>query len=349
MKKYLVTGGCGFIGSNFIKYVLNKYSDVSIVNLDALTYAGNLENLAEFEKDSRYAFTKGDIRDKNVVQNLFNQHDFDCVINFAAESHVDRSLLEPDLFCQTNVNGTLNLLNIAKEAWSKCGYDNKRFLQVSTDEVYGTLGKTGYFAETTPLSPRSPYSSSKASADMFARAYFHTYQMPILITRCSNNYGPYQFPEKLIPLVFNNVCNLKSVPVYGDGLQIRDWLYVTDHCSAIDTVINNGKIGEVYNIGGNNEKTNIEIVKAIISFVHNNINPKADENLITHVTDRLGHDRRYAIDASKIKNELGWTPQTEFCNGIEQTLSWYKNNSEWLKKVTSGEYKNYYDKMYLGR
>lgn len=351
MKKYLVTGGCGFIGSNFIKYMLGKYEDIHIVNLDALTYAGNLENLKELENESRYTFVKGSVCDAALVKGLFDKYGFDCVVNFAAESHVDRSLMEPDLFCKTNVLGTVNLLNAAKNAWQKekAFAPDKRFLQVSTDEVYGSLGREGYFTETTPLDPRSPYSASKASADMFVKAYFDTYGMPVLITRCSNNYGAYQFPEKLIPLVFNNVCALKPVPVYGDGLQVRDWLYVLDHCTAIDLVLGKGLAGQVYNIGGHNEKTNLEIVKAIIAYVKKNINPHAGENLITHVADRPGHDRRYAIDPKKISAELGWSPETPFEKGITLTLDWYRENSLWLKNVTSGEYMAYYDKMYSGR
>lgn len=349
MKKYLVTGGCGFIGSNFIKYMLEKYPDIFIVNLDICSYAGNLENLADNEKDSRYIFVRGDIVDSELVKGLFEKYDFTNVINFAAESHVDRSIKNPELFVKTNVLGTVNLLQRAKEHWL-IGDDEYRsgvkFLQVSTDEVYGSLGEAGLFSETTPLDPHSPYSASKTSADLFVKAFFDTYKFPCNITRCSNNYGPYQFPEKLIPLVYNNACNLKSLPIYGTGLQIRDWLYVLDHCRAIDLVCEKGKLGEIYNVGGNNERTNLFIVKSIIEYVNKNVNSSCTEKLIKHVEDRKGHDLRYGIDASKIKKELGWEPETPFEEGIVKTLDWYKNNTTWLEHVTSGEYKNYYKNMY---
>lgn len=356
MRKYLITGCAGFIGSNFVYYMLEKYGqdDILLVNVDALTYAGNLENLKDIKDDKRHIFVKGDICDKELISSLFKQYDFDYVINFAAESHVDRSIANPEIFVKTNVQGTVNLLQCAKEAWydasSKSWKENKKYVQVSTDEVYGALGKDGYFLETTPINPHSPYSSSKASADLFVRAFHDTYGMPINITRCSNNYGPYQFPEKLIPLMINNVKHHESLPVYGDGLQIRDWLYVKDHCKAIDMVANNGKIGEVYNIGGHNERTNIFIVKTIINELSKTLNdPDINESLIKHVTDRLGHDRRYGIDPTKIKNDLGWYPETPFEEGIILTINWYLNHEDWMNNITSGSYKEYYQKMYEGR
>lgn len=348
MKQMLVTGGAGFIGSNFIQYMLKIYPDVKIVNLDALTYAGNLENLSAVQNDSRYIFVKGDIRDHNLITKLFDEYQFDTVVNFAAESHVDRSITEPEIFLTTNIIGTQTLLDAAKRAW-KVEPDNKysreykpgvKYLQVSTDEVYGALGKAGMFTETTPLSPNSPYSASKTSADLIVRAYHETYGMPVNITRCSNNYGPYQFPEKLIPLMINNCKQGKSLPVYGDGMQIRDWLYVEDHCSAICAVLEKGVIGEVYNIGGNNEKANIEIVKLLIDALGKS------EDLITYVQDRPGHDRRYAIDNTKIITELGWSPAYTFEAGIKQTIQWYLDNTAWMEQVTSGNYQSYYEKMY---
>jgi dTDP-glucose 4,6-dehydratase len=348
--KILVTGGAGFIGSNFIRYMLSKYKDYKIINLDKLTYAGNLENLKDVEDNPNYTFIKGNICDKRLVEEIFSQ-DIDYVVNFAAESHVDRSIMDPEIFVKTNVLGTVTLLNAAKKAWEQGdGFkEGKKFLQVSTDEVYGSLGETGYFTETTPLDPHSPYSSSKAAADLIVKAYYDTYKMPVNITRCSNNYGPYQFPEKLIPLMINNCLNKKPLPVYGNGLNVRDWLYVEDHCKAIDLVLHKGRVGEVYNIGGNNERTNIEIVKLIISYIHDNVDPSVDESLITYVADRKGHDRRYAIDATKIKEELGWYPETKFEDGIKKTIEWYLENREWLKNVTSGEYQKYYEKMYANR
>ena len=349
MKTYLLTGCAGFIGSNFVYYMLEKYKDIRLVNVDKLTYAGNLENLNDIKDDSRHIFVKGDIGDKELIENLFKEYDFDYVVNFAAESHVDRSISDPEIFVKTNVLGTVNLLQRAKDAWYKDGKwkEGKKYLQVSTDEVYGALGKDGYFLETTPLDPHSPYSSSKASADLFVKAFYDTYKMPINITRCSNNYGPYQFPEKLIPLMINNVKHHEQLPVYGDGLQIRDWLYVKDHCKAIDMVINGGKIGEVYNIGGHNEKTNIFIVKTIIENLSKELNDAGiNESLIKHVTDRLGHDRRYGIDPTKIKDELGWYPETPFEQGIVLTIKWYLTHEEWLNNITSGNYKDYYKKMY---
>lgn len=349
MKTYLVTGGAGFIGSNFIIYMLNKHDDCNIINLDKLTYAGNLENLKSVENNPNYQFVQGDIGDPELVSKLFEQHDIDYVVNFAAESHVDRSISDPEIFVKTNVLGTVNLLNIAKNAW-QIGEDKYKegvkFLQVSTDEVYGSLGETGYFMETTPLDPHSPYSSSKTSADLFVKAYSDTYKFPINITRCSNNYGPYQFPEKLIPLMINNVLQHKDLPIYGDGMQVRDWLYVDDHCKAIDMVIRKGKLGEVYNVGGHNERPNIVIVKTIINYVHDNIDPEVSEKLIKYVTDRKGHDRRYGIAPDKIKHDIGWYPETTFEVGIKKTIKWYLEHEEWMNQVTSGRYQQYYEKMY---
>jgi len=333
----LVTGGAGFIGSNFIRYILNKYPEYRVINLDKLTYAGNLENLTSAEKDPRYAFEKGDICDKARVQLCVMRYEIDAIINFAAESHVDRSILGAAEFVQTNVVGTNVLLEVVKEL------KIKRFLQVSTDEVYGSLGLTGLFTEETRLHPNSPYSASKASADMLALAYQHTFDLPVVLTRCSNNYGPYQFPEKLIPLMIAKVLNDKPLPVYGDGMNIRDWLHVKDHCSAVDEVLHRGRIAEVYNIGGNNEKSNIEIVKLILQ------NLGKPESLITYVKDRPGHDRRYAIDSSKIQREFGWQPSYTFEQGIAETIKWYLNNQEWWKRIISGEYNEYYKLLYGGR
>lgn len=351
MKTYLVTGGAGFIGSNFVHYMLNKYEDIKLINFDKLTYAGNLENLKAVEGKANYVFVQGDICDKELVEGLFEKYDIDYVVNFAAESHVDRSIKTPEIFAQTNVLGTVTLLNAAKKAWEVNGSwkEGKKFLQVSTDEVYGSLGNTGYFTETTPLDPHSPYSSSKTGADLMVKAYADTYKMPVNITRCSNNYGPYQFPEKLIPLLINNCLNKRTLPVYGDGLNVRDWLYVEDHCKAIDMVVNNGKLGEVYNVGGHNERTNIQIVKTVIAYLNESVDKEITEALIKYVEDRKGHDRRYGIDPEKIKNELGWYPETTFEVGIKKTIQWYLDNQEWMKHVTSGEYQNYYDKMYEGK
>ncbi len=317
--KLLVTGGAGFIGSCFIRHVLAKHKDYEIINLDKLTYAGNIENLDDIKNDPRYQFVKGDIVDKNLAMELTSS--VDVVVNFAAESHVDRSIEGPEIFIETNVKGTLNLLQASLK--NKV----KRYLQVSTDEVYGTLGKTGYFYETTPLAPNSPYSASKASADMLVRAYFETYKMPNLITRCSNNYGPYQYPEKLIPFFITKLLKGEKVPVYGDGLNVRDWLYVYDHCEAIDTVLNKGREGEVYNIGGHNEKTNMEITRLILDAMGK------DESSIEYVQDRLGHDRRYAIANDKIQSELGWEPSIKFEDGIKLTIEWYLNNQEWIQHI----------------
>lgn len=348
MKTYLVTGGAGFIGSNFVHYMLKKYEDIKIINLDKLTYAGNLENLKGIESSENYTFVQGDICDKVLVGKLFKENDIDYVVNFAAESHVDRSITEPEIFAVTNVIGTVTLLNAAKEVWeTKEGFlQGKKFLHVSTDEVYGSLGETGYFTETTPLDPHSPYSSSKAGSDLMVKAYGDTFKLPVNITRCSNNYGPYQFPEKLIPLLINNCLSHKSLPVYGDGMNIRDWLYVEDHCKAIDMVINKGVLGEVYNIGGHNERTNITIVKTIIDYLNKNVDNVISEQLIKYVEDRKGHDRRYGIDPTKIKEELGWEPETCFEVGIKKTIQWYLDNQEWMKNVTSGKYQNYYNEMY---
>lgn len=351
MKTYLVTGGAGFIGSNFVLYMLNKYKEIRLVNVDKLTYAGNLENLKSIEADARHIFVQADICDRAAMTALFGQYDFDYVINFAAESHVDRSITNPEIFAQTNVEGTVNLLQCAKNAWYKDGVwaAGKKYLQVSTDEVYGSLGETGYFTETTPLDPHSPYSASKTSADLFVKAFHDTYGMPVNITRCSNNYGPYQFPEKLIPLMINNAKSKKSLPVYGDGMNVRDWLYVEDHCKAIDMVAQNGRVGEVYNVGGHNERPNIFIVKKIIEILHDAVDPAIDETLIKYVEDRKGHDRRYGIDPEKIKNELGWYPETTFEVGIEKTIRWYLANEAWMKNVTSGEYQKYYEEMYKNK
>ena len=352
MKTYLVTGGAGFIGSNFVIYMLNKYSDVKIINVDKLTYAGNLENLKSVESNPNYVFVQADICDKEAIQSLFDQYDIDYVVNFAAESHVDRSITNPEIFVQTNVLGTVNLLNIAKNAWAVGDdqyKDGVKFMQVSTDEVYGSLGAEGFFMETTPLDPHSPYSSSKASADLFVKAYSDTYKLPVNITRCSNNYGPYQFPVKVIPLMINNTLQHKELPIYGDGMQIRDWLYVEDHCKAIDMVVRGGKLGEVYNVGGHNERPNIVIVKTILEYVKENVDPAVGEHMMKHVADRKGHDRRYGIDPEKIKRDLGWYPETTFEVGIKKTIQWYLNHKEWMENVTSGAYQEYYQRMYSNR
>jgi len=349
MKTYLVTGGAGFIGSNFVIYMLNKYDDVKIINVDKLTYAGNLENLKSVENNPRYSFVQADICDKEAISKIFRENEVDYVVNFAAESHVDRSITNPEIFVQTNVLGTVNMLQCAKEAWQTGDDEYKsgvKYLQVSTDEVYGSLGAEGFFMETTPLDPHSPYSSSKASADFFVKAFHDTYKFPINITRCSNNYGPYQFPEKLIPLIMNNTLAHKELPVYGDGMQVRDWLYVEDHCKAIDMVVRNGVDGEVYNVGGHNERPNIFIVKTIIQYIKENVDPEVGEHMIKYVTDRKGHDRRYGIDPTKIKEALGWYPETTFEVGIKKTLKWYLDNMDWVKNVTSGAYQDYYKKMY---
>lgn len=359
MKTYLVTGGAGFIGSNFIHYMFEKYNnDINIINLDALTYAGNLENLKGVENRENYTFVKGSICDKELLKKIFTENIIDYVAHFAAESHVDRSIVNPEVFVETNVLGTLTLLNQAKESWL-IGDDTYRegvkFLHVSTDEVYGSLGETGFFTETTPLDPRSPYSASKTSSDLLVKAYNDTYKMPINITRCSNNYGPYHFPEKLIPLMIHNVLNGNDLPVYGDGKNVRDWLFVADHAKAIDMVINEGRIGEVYNVGGHNEKQNIEIVNIVIDTVKESLSDedprkaKISKDLIKYVEDRKGHDRRYAIDPKKIMDELGWFPETKFEVGIVKTIKWYLENEDWVENVTSGDYQKYFEEMYNGK
>jgi dTDP-glucose 4,6-dehydratase len=337
MRRILVTGGAGFIGSNFVRMVLSEYPDCFIVNLDKLTYAGNLENLAEFLEHKNHKFIKGDICDGALIERIIDEHKIGAIINFAAESHVDRSITEPKAFIEANVTGTLTLLVAARDR------KLERFIQISTDEVYGALGQEGKFTEQTPLSPNSPYSASKAAADHLVRAFGHTWGLRYNITRCSNNYGPYQFPEKLIPLMINNAINDKELPVYGDGLYVRDWLYVYDHCTAIWLVLQKAPPGEIYNIGGCNEKANLEVVELILNRLGK---PKS---LIKHVTDRPGHDRRYAIDASKIIGRLYWQPSVSFEKGINETIDWYLNNTEWLTNVVSGDYQKYYESMYLNR
>ena len=382
MKTYLVTGAAGFIGANFIKYLLYKNyanDDIRVVVLDALTYAGILGTIKDDIDNRRCFFVKGDIRDRELADRLFSEYDIDYVVNFAAESHVDRSIEDPQLFLSVNILGTQNLLDAARRAWvtgrDSQGYPawkpGKRFHQVATDEVYGSLGAEGYFTEETPLCPHSPYSASKTSADLFVMAYRDTYHMPVSITRCSNNYGPYHFPEKLIPLIINNILEGKPLPVYGEGLNVRDWLYVEDHCKAIDLVVRQGREGEIYNVGGHNEMRNIDIVKLIISTIHDMMAEDKqlrkvlrkqvigddgeisidwiNDSLITHVADRLGHDQRYAIDPTKIKNELGWYPETRFADGIVKTIRWNLENQDWIKDVTSGDYQKYYEQMYGNR
>ena len=382
MKTYLVTGAAGFIGANFIKYLLHrkyKDEDIKVVILDLLTYAGNLGTIKDDIDGERCVFVRGDIRDRALADQLFSDSDIDYVVNFAAESHVDRSIENPQLFLETNILGTQNLLDAARRAWvtgkDATGYPTwragKRYHQVSTDEVYGSLGAEGFFTEQTPLCPHSPYSASKTSADMIVKAYHDTYHMPVTITRCSNNYGPYHFPEKLIPLIINNILEGKKLPVYGKGDNVRDWLYVEDHCKAIDLVVREGREGEVYNVGGHNEMKNIDIVKLTIKTIHDmmekdktlrNVLKKQvkdangdidiswiNDSLITFVTDRLGHDQRYAIDPTKIKEELGWYPETKFADGIVKTIKWNLENQDWIKDVTSGDYQKYYDQMYGNR
>lgn len=376
---YLITGGAGFIGSNFVKHMLMAHPEAKLIVFDALTYAGNLGTLAEELKDPRVVFVKGDICDRNATEKLFSDYEIDFVINFAAESHVDRSIENPQLFLQVNILGTQNLLDTAKKYWTVGKDANNypiwrkgvKYLQVSTDEVYGSLGDEGFFIETTPLDPRSPYSAGKAGGDLIVRAYGETYKMPVNITRCSNNYGPYHFPEKLIPLIICNILAGQSLPVYGDGSNVRDWLYVIDHCKAIDAVLHHGRIDEVYNVGGHNEKKNIDIVKLVIKTIHDIMDkePKyrdvlkkrelapdgsvdiswINNDLITFVKDRQGHDQRYAIDPSKISKELGWLPETSFDKGIVKTIYWYLDNQSWVEEVTSGDYMKYYEQMYDNR
>lgn len=349
-RNVLVTGGCGFIGSNFIHLVARLRPDWRVVNLDLLTYAGNLNNLNGIEEGATYRFVKGDICDQTLITQLFEQERIDTVVHFAAESHVDRSIVGPDAFIQTNIIGTFTLLEAARTSWQDHARVEPIFLHVSTDEVFGSLGESGYFSETTAYDPRSPYSASKASSDHLVSAYFHTYGLPVIITNCSNNYGPYQFPEKLIPLIFNNGRNGNELPVYGDGKNVRDWLYVTDHCQAIIEVLEKGRSGRTYNIGGNNEKTNIEVVTLICKMLDAKIGPlpggRSRTELITFVTDRLGHDRRYAIDSTRLKEEIGWQPSVTFEQGIEITLDWYLAHQDWLETVIDGSYKDYYTRMY---
>ncbi len=347
MKKLLITGGAGFIGSHVVRLLVNKYPNYQIFNLDALTYAGNLENIADIQHAPNYSFIKGDIVDADFINDLFDKYQFDGVLHLAAESHVDRSITDPLAFVKTNVIGTMNLLNAAKNSW-KDNYEGKRFYHISTDEVYGSLGETGLFTETTAYDPNSPYSASKASSDHFVRAYGETYGLPYVITNCSNNYGPNHFPEKLIPLFINNIIQKKPLPVYGDGKYTRDWLFVEDHAVAIDLVFHKGKNHETYNIGGFNEWQNINLVKLLCQQMDKKLGRSEGESeqLITYVKDRPGHDLRYAIDASKINTELGWKPSVTFEQGLEKTIDWYLANEEWLKNVTSGEYQKYYQKQY---
>jgi dTDP-glucose 4,6-dehydratase len=350
MHTILLTGGAGFIGSHLARLFVNKYPDYKIVNLDALTYAGNLENLADIQDKPNYRFVKGDITDLPFLQQLFDEHQFTAVLHCAAESHVDRSISDPLAFVTTNVLGTTALLHAAKKAWDG-NYDNKIFYHISTDEVYGSLGDTGFFTEETRYDPRSPYSASKAASDHFVRAFYHTYHLPVKISNCSNNYGPYHFPEKLIPLCIHNILHNKPLPIYGKGENVRDWLFVEDHARAIDTIFHEGKVGETYNIGGHNEWTNIALVKELCRQMDEKLKRTAgtSEQLITYVKDRAGHDLRYAIDATKLKDELGWLPSLQFEEGISRTIDWYLDNQQWLSDVTSGAYQNYYDDQYVKR
>jgi dTDP-glucose 4,6-dehydratase len=350
MKNILITGGAGFIGSHVVRLFVNKYPDYHIFNLDKLTYAGNLENLSDIEDHSNYTFIKGDIVNGELLSSLFSKYKFDAVIHLAAESHVDRSISNPLEFIKTNIVGTVELLNAARTFWGN-DFSGKRFYHISTDEVYGSLGETGLFQETTPYDPRSPYSSSKASSDHLVRAYFHTYNMPVVISNCSNNYGSHQFPEKLIPLFINNIKNNKPLPVYGKGENIRDWLWVNDHAKAIDLIFHKGTAGETYNIGGHNEWTNIDLIKELCTIMDERLGRDigSSEKLITYVKDRAGHDARYAIDASKIQNDLGWVPSITFEEGLRNTVDWYLQNESWLDRVTSGDYQNYYENQYQNR
>ena len=350
MKTVLITGGAGFIGSHVIRLFINKYPNCNIVNLDSLTYAGNLENLKDIEKEPNYIFERADITNENQINDLFAKYNFDGVIHLAAESHVDRSISDPNQFIMTNIVGTVNLLNAARKSWNN-NYENKRFYHISTDEVYGSLGNEGLFTEETSYDPRSPYSASKASSDHLVRAYFHTYKLPVVISNCSNNYGPNQFPEKLIPLAINNIKNKKPIPVYGKGENIRDWLFVIDHAIAIDLIFHKGKIGETYNIGGNNEWKNIDLIYTLCEIMDKKLGREKGESaqLITFVKDRAGHDLRYAIDSSKIQNELGWKPSLQFTEGLEKTVDWYLQNQEWLNNILSGDYEKYYQQQYHKR
>ena len=346
-KNILLTGGAGFIGSNLLRLMINKYPDYKFINLDKLTYAGNLENLTGLEDKANYTFVKGDICDSNLLNTLFEKHNINAVMHLAAESHVDRSISNPMSFIETNIVGTVNLLNAAKHAWDGA-YEDKIFFHISTDEVYGSLGDTGFFTETTSYDPRSPYSASKASSDHLVRAYFHTYGMPVKLSNCSNNYGPYQFPEKLLPLMINNIKNNKELPVYGDGKYTRDWLWVDDHAEAIDVVFHKGLVGETYNIGGNNEWKNIDLVELLCDTMDKLLDREvgSSRSLIRFVKDRPGHDKRYAIDASKIKNDLGWEPKIQMDKGLLATAKWYLENTKWMDRILSGEYQEYYSSQY---
>jgi dTDP-glucose 4,6-dehydratase len=350
VKTVLITGGAGFIGSHVVRLFVTKYPNYKIINLDKLTYAGNLENLRDIESNSNYIFEKADITDATVINALFEKYKFDGVVHLAAESHVDRSISNPMEFINTNIIGTVVLLNAARNCW-KDNMEGKCFYHISTDEVYGSLGNEGFFYETTAYDPRSPYSSSKASSDHLARAYYHTYNLPIVISNCSNNYGPNQFPEKLIPLSINNIKNNKPIPIYGKGENIRDWLFVVDHAQAIDIIFHNGKIGDTYNIGGHNEWKNIDLIKLLCTIMDRKLvrEKGASEKLISYVKDRAGHDMRYAIDASKIRHELGWEPSLQFAEGLEKTVDWYLNNESWLNNIVSGEYEKYYQQQYVKR
>lgn len=349
-KTILITGGAGFIGSHVVRLFVTKYPQYKIVNLDKLTYAGNLENLKDIDKLPNYTFVKADITDSEAIRKVFAEYKPDGIIHLAAESHVDRSITNPMEFINTNIIGTVTLLNAARELW-KDNFDGKRFYHISTDEVYGSLGETGFFTETTKYDPRSPYSASKASSDHLVRAYFHTYHLPVVVSNCSNNYGPNHFPEKLIPLSINNIKNNKPIPIYGKGENVRDWLYVIDHARAIDTIFHNGKLGDTYNIGGNNEWTNIDLIRLLCKVMDKKLGrtPGTSEKLITFVKDRAGHDLRYAIDSSKLQKELGWSPSLQFEEGLEKTVDWYLANDEWLNNVVSGAYEKYYQGQYVER